>query len=71
MVSETTKELREQANELLRMAREGEKREEHLNIAREAAMGISALKSALMEEGFTAEEALDMVKLVIMAGGKK
>ncbi len=71
MVSDTTKELREQANELLRMAREGEKREAHLETAREAAMSISALKSALMEEGFTAGEALEMVKLIITAGGKK
>ena len=68
MISETTKELREQAEDLLRMAREGEKREEALNCAREAAMHISTLKSALMEEGFSREEAYDLMRLIIEKG---
>jgi hypothetical protein len=71
MVSETTKELREQAQELMRMAREGEKREKLSEDAKDAAMGISALKDALVVEGFTQEQAFELVKLIIGMGGKK
>lgn len=71
MVSETTKELREQARELLAMAREGEKREELGETAKEAAIGIAALKNAFVNEGFSQEQAYELVKLAISMGGKK
>lgn len=71
MVSETTKELREQARELLAMAREGEKREELAETAKEAAIGIAALKNAFVNEGFSQEQAYELVKLAISMGGKK
>ena len=71
MASEKTKELRKQADDLLEHAR----RQEHMDSideqTGEAAYHLASMRRAFVEQGFTEEEAYDLLKAMIMTGGKK
>ncbi len=64
-------ELKIQANSLLKQADEVQKRERIAGIAKESAMAVSELHSALVAEGFTPEEALGLVHKILDGGLKR
>lgn len=72
MVSETTKDLLERAAELRDLARENEKRDKLDGDMKDIAISLALLRDNLVKEGFTQEEAYDLVRLTVSAvGGKK
>lgn len=65
MESKTTKELREQANDLLKQARNSERMDRINEQMDEAAYHVAALRSAYIRQGFTPEQAYELIKIMI------
>lgn len=71
MASEKARELRKQANVLFDQAKEEERKVEIDKQTDDAAYHIASMRRAFVEQGFTEDEAYDLIKAMIMTGGKK
>lgn len=70
MESKTTKELREQANDLLKQA-ENSARQDRINEQMDdLAFHVAALQRALIQQGFTHGEAYELLRIMIAKEAK-
>lgn len=66
----TSKELRAQAKSLLEEAETTERIESVYASAKEAAIGLGNMRDCLVNEGFTQDEAFELIRLLVQGGIK-
>ena len=65
MASETTRELRKRANELFEQVRKSERTDQINEQMDDAALHLAAMRCALIRQGFSHEEAYELLKIMI------
>ena len=68
---EESKNLEQQAKELLREAKKVERIEKACEQSKEFAMILGNMRDCFLAEGFSAEESYDLLKTLITTGGIK